>query len=135
MSFTDEEVAYLRSQRLARVATVSADLLAAEVRHGHVDDMLKMWRESVGRVTNVISLTFKEPQTGPAGLPIEIRLQGDDADELKAAAEAERIRDARGPATEVDEGIRWRWTAAEAAERHSAVMAALQPLAGRAPGW
>jgi flavin reductase (DIM6/NTAB) family NADH-FMN oxidoreductase RutF len=41
---------------------------------------------------------------------------------------AERIRDARGPATEVDEGIRWRWTTAEAAERHAAVMAALAAL-------
>jgi hypothetical protein len=42
--------------------------------------------------------------------------------------EAERIRDARGPATEVDEGIRWRWTAVEAADRHAAVMAALREL-------
>jgi Pyridoxamine 5'-phosphate oxidase len=42
--------------------------------------------------------------------------------------EAERIRDARGPATEVDEGIRWRWTAADAAARHAAVMAALRAL-------
>lgn len=70
------------------VATVSADLLAAEVRHTRVDDVLKRWRETVGLVTNVVSLTFKEPQTGPAGLPIEIRLQGHDPDELKAAAEA-----------------------------------------------
>jgi flavin reductase (DIM6/NTAB) family NADH-FMN oxidoreductase RutF len=43
---------------------------------------------------------------------------------------AHRIRDARGPATEVDEGIRWRWTTAEAAERHAAVMAALRVLRG-----
>jgi hypothetical protein len=42
--------------------------------------------------------------------------------------EGRRIRDARGPATEVDEGIRWRWTTAEAAERHAAVMAALASL-------
>jgi hypothetical protein len=41
---------------------------------------------------------------------------------------ARRIRDARGPATEVDEGIRWRWTTEEAAERHAAVMAALAAL-------
>ena len=43
--------------------------------------------------------------------------------------EAERISDARGPATEVDEGIRWRWTAADAAARHAAVMAPLRALA------
>lgn len=43
--------------------------------------------------------------------------------------EAERVRDARGPATEVDEGIRWRWTTEEAAARHRTVMAALAALA------
>jgi hypothetical protein len=46
--------------------------------------------------------------------------------------EAERVRDARGAATEVDEGIRWRWTTGEAAERHAAVMAALEALRGAA---
>jgi HAE1 family hydrophobic/amphiphilic exporter-1 len=70
------------------VATVSADLLAAEVRHARVDEVLERWRQTVGTVSDVISLTFKEPQVGPAGLPIEIRLQGKDLAELKAAAEA-----------------------------------------------
>jgi Pyridoxamine 5'-phosphate oxidase len=61
------------------------------------------------------------------------------ADPLPGAAhmvafrlEVARLRDARGPFTEVDEGIRWRWTADEAAARHAAVMAALAAL--RAPG-
>ena len=34
----------------------------------------------------MLSLTFKEPQVGPAGIPIEIRLQGSDLAELKAAS-------------------------------------------------
>jgi hypothetical protein len=42
--------------------------------------------------------------------------------------EARRLRDARGPATEVDDGIRWRWTTEEAAARHAVVMAALAAL-------
>lgn len=52
--------------------------------------------------------------------------------EFMAAFElaASRIRDARGPATEVDDGIRWRWTTPEAAARHAAVMDALAALAG-----
>jgi hypothetical protein len=45
--------------------------------------------------------------------------------------EAARLRDARGPFTEVDEGIRWRWTADDAAVRHAAVMAALAALRDR----
>jgi multidrug efflux pump subunit AcrB len=69
------------------VATVTADLLAAEVRNSRVDDVLRMWHDAVGVVPDVLSLTFKEPHVGPAGLPIEIRLQGGDLAELKAAAE------------------------------------------------
>jgi hypothetical protein len=41
----------------------------------------------------------------------------------------ERAWDARGPATEVEEGIRWRWTAATSADRHGIVLAALASLA------
>ena len=69
------------------VATVTADLLSAEIRRGRITDIASLWRERVGTPPDVLSLTFKEPQIGPAGLPIEIRLQGAELDELKAAAE------------------------------------------------
>ena len=69
------------------VATVTADLLTAEVRDAPVDEIFRLWRETVGTLPDVISLTFKEPQVGPAGLPIEIRLQGDDLVALKAASQ------------------------------------------------
>lgn len=41
------------------------------------------------------------------------------------------IRDTRGPATEVDAGMRWRWTDEAAGARHRDVMAALERLAAR----
>lgn len=44
------------------------------------------------------------------------------------AVRVRRAWDARGPATEVDAGIRWRWTAADAARRHEAVLDALAAL-------
>lgn len=69
------------------VATVTADLLTAERRDARVTEVLNLWRETVGTVSDVVSLTFKQPQIGPAGLPIEIRIQGDDLAVLKAAAE------------------------------------------------
>ncbi|TVR99551.1 MAG: efflux RND transporter permease subunit, partial [Rhodospirillales bacterium] len=68
------------------VATVTADLLRAEVREGRVAEYLNMWRQEVGAIPDVLSITFTEPQIGPAGIPIEIRLQGDDLDTLKAAS-------------------------------------------------
>jgi len=69
------------------VATVTADLLTAEVRDARVDDILSQWRDAVGTIPDVLALTFKEPQIGPAGIPIEIRLHGPDLAELEAASQ------------------------------------------------
>ncbi|CAB5125828.1 Cation/multidrug efflux pump [Olavius algarvensis associated proteobacterium Delta 3] len=70
----------------AHVATVSADLLSAEVRNARVDDILNRWRELTGRVPDVIAIKFAEPSLGPAGRPIDIRLRGTDLAELKSAS-------------------------------------------------
>lgn len=70
----------------AHVATISADLLTAERRSGSLDEILGLWREKTGVLADVISLNFKEPQIGPAGRAIEIRLKGEDLDVLKAAS-------------------------------------------------
>ncbi len=43
---------------------------------------------------------------------------------------ARAVRDVRGPVTEVDAGMRWRWTDEAAGARHRAVMAALGRLGG-----
>lgn len=69
------------------LATVTADLLTAEERTGRLDTVLQRWREEVGTIPGLVSLTFKEPVIGPAGLPIDIRLTGEDLDQLKGAAQ------------------------------------------------
>ncbi|HHC73401.1 MAG TPA: efflux RND transporter permease subunit [Thiotrichales bacterium] len=68
------------------LATIAVDLLEAERRKGVMDDYLQMWRERLGVVPDALSITFKEPFIGPGGIPVEVRLQGDDLEELKAAA-------------------------------------------------
>ncbi len=68
------------------VVTVSADLLKAEIRDARVDDILNKWRKNIGEISDVIFMKFTEPSIGPAGLPIEVRLQGDDLDAMKSAA-------------------------------------------------
>ena len=68
------------------VATVNVDLLNAEIRDARIDDVLQAWREEVGTPPDVLNLTFKEPDFGPAGRPIEILLQGRDLDRTKKAA-------------------------------------------------
>ena len=48
--------------------------------------VLNLWRREVGTIPDVLSMTFKEPQIGPAGMPIDIRLHGRDLGQLKAAS-------------------------------------------------
>lgn len=68
------------------VATVNADLLTAEERNGRLETILQEWRNQTGIVPDVISLNYKEPTIGPAGLDIEIRLQGENLQDLKSAS-------------------------------------------------
>lgn len=68
------------------VATVSVDLRTAEDRVGRVDDMLKRWRELTGPLPDAISVVFQDPQIGPGGRDLEMRLQGLPLEELSAAS-------------------------------------------------
>ncbi|SFD80666.1 Multidrug efflux pump subunit AcrB [Thiohalospira halophila DSM 15071] len=68
------------------VATVMLDLLTAERRTVDLDELTAAWREAIGTVPGLHSLTIQEPGFGPAGKPVEIRLQGEDLAALKAAA-------------------------------------------------
>jgi len=68
------------------VATVFADLLAAEVRDARVDDVLQLWRDKVGSVPDALSIVYTEPTIGPTGRNIEVRLQGGSFDRLKTAS-------------------------------------------------
>ncbi len=68
------------------VATVTADLLTAERRNARLDDVFAAWREEVGEPPDVVNLAYTEPGFGPQGRALDIRIRGDDLDELKAAA-------------------------------------------------
>lgn len=68
------------------IATITVDLLTAEKRIGSIDDIINLWRVSVGNIPDIIALNFKEPVIGPGGIPIEIRLFGGDIQELKNAS-------------------------------------------------
>lgn len=73
------------------VATVTVDLLTSEERNARMDDVIARWREGVGDIPDALNLGFKEMQIGPAGLPIDIRLQGERLERLDLAAR--RLRD------------------------------------------
>ncbi len=68
------------------VATVSLDLLSAEVRNTDMDTITNRLREYVGTQPDVINISYKEPAIGPGGLAIELQLQGHDLNRLKMAS-------------------------------------------------
>ncbi|HSH41090.1 MAG TPA: efflux RND transporter permease subunit, partial [Arenicellales bacterium] len=68
------------------VATVIVDLLTAERRTVTLDALADRWREEIGPIAGLHSLIIQEPGFGPAGIPVEVRLQGENLDALKAAA-------------------------------------------------
>ncbi len=70
----------------AHIATITVDLLTAEKRIGSIDEIINLWRNSVGEIPDIIALNFKEPTTGPGGLALEIRLFGDEINDLKLAS-------------------------------------------------
>ncbi|MFC1750602.1 efflux RND transporter permease subunit [Pseudomonadota bacterium] len=68
------------------LATISIDLLSAEIRDARISEILNRWRELSKLPPDVLNVSFKEPGHGPGGAPIDIRLQGGDLDEMKAAS-------------------------------------------------
>jgi len=70
----------------AHVATVIVDLMTAEQRTVTLNELTKMWRKEIGEIAGIHSLIIQEPGFGPSGTPVEIRLQGENLQNLKDAA-------------------------------------------------
>lgn len=68
------------------VATVRLDILGAETRNTVIDDFIDAWRDEVGVLADPVSMVFKQPMVGPGGRAVEIRMQHDDLEQLKAAS-------------------------------------------------
>ena len=70
----------------AHLATISLDLLDSERRNASLNELRRVWLESTGSIPDAVSVQFKEPQLGPAGQAISIRLQHDDLQQLSNAS-------------------------------------------------
>ncbi|MBL6933101.1 MAG: efflux RND transporter permease subunit [Rhodospirillales bacterium] len=68
------------------VATISVDLLDAEIRTVTLLKILNRWREESGVMTDVLAANFVEYAHGPGGRAIDLRLHGEDLSELKAVS-------------------------------------------------
>ncbi len=70
----------------AHLATIRVDLLTAETRTTKLADFIAKWREGVDEVPGILSVSFKEPNVGPAGRAIDIQLHSSNLDALMAAS-------------------------------------------------
>jgi multidrug efflux pump subunit AcrB len=83
VSYNENEDAYELGPHLA---TIKVDLLTAESRQPSTQPFINYWRESTGIIARAKSISFKEPVIGPSGKAIEIRLNGDDFEQLSKAS-------------------------------------------------
>ena len=74
------------TQTGSHIAQVMLELLSADQRTATCNEVLRIWREEVGPVTDVVSMTFEQMQITPGGKPVDIQLRGPDLDQLKRAS-------------------------------------------------
>ncbi|MBN4049826.1 efflux RND transporter permease subunit [bacterium AH-315-M10] len=72
----------------SHVATIAVELLGADVRKTTCDQMMNRWREAVGEVADVVSVTYAQLQVTPGGKAIEIQLVGKQLSDLKLSSVA-----------------------------------------------
>lgn len=69
-----------------QLASLMVELVPSDLREVRNEQFLASWRAKVPPVAGLESLTFTARQSGPPGRDLTVRLTGDDADVLKAAA-------------------------------------------------
>lgn len=69
------------------LATITIDLLSAEIRASTSDEILGLWREKTGEPADVLNLKFTEPVLSPAGRSFDIRISGQNLQQMKNAGE------------------------------------------------
>lgn len=70
----------------AHVATVTVELKSVQSRNTRLDDFVSAWSDAVGQPADVSWISIGADAFGPAGRPIEVRLQGRDLRQLQRAA-------------------------------------------------
>ncbi len=69
-----------------QLAAIMVELIPPDEREVRNEQFLATWRAKVGPAPGLESLTFTARQSGPPGRDLTVRLTGDNADMLKAAA-------------------------------------------------
>jgi len=74
-------------KRASSLCETSIELMPAEERRVDVAKVIEAWRKEIGTIPGIVSMIITREQLGPTEGAIEIRLLGDDLDELRQAAD------------------------------------------------
>ncbi|MEK6799764.1 MAG: efflux RND transporter permease subunit, partial [Planctomycetota bacterium] len=82
----------------SNLCDVRIELMPSELREVSDDLIIERWREHIGTLYDATEFTIVRQEFGPPGMPIEIRVLGDDLERMAAAAERieERVREFDG---------------------------------------
>lgn len=75
-------------ERGSSLCETSIELMPAEQRKLDCADVISRWRERIGAIPGALTFSITRQELGPTDKPIEIRLLGDDLEELRRAADA-----------------------------------------------
>ena len=88
----------LVAKRGSALCEVSLELMPAEVRRVDVARIIDHWRRDIGTIHDAVSVTITREQLGPTDKPLEIRLLGQNLEDLRQATEelAEKLESYAG---------------------------------------
>ena len=75
-----------RSTESDTVGTVVVQLIESDQRDVRTAAFARIWQDHIGPLTGADALTIRAPAGGPPGREIDVRLSGNDLDDLKATA-------------------------------------------------
>ena len=81
----------------SHIAQVLVELLEADIRSRTCDEVLAVWKEAVGDIPDVATLTFEQMQVTPGGKAINLQLRGRDLEQLKKASRLVQLKVASYP--------------------------------------
>ncbi len=73
-------------ERSSALGEVSIELMPAELRRVDIAEVINCWREGIGNIPGAETLAVTRQEPGPTVKPVEIRLLGENLEELRRAA-------------------------------------------------
>ncbi|MEM9683853.1 MAG: efflux RND transporter permease subunit, partial [Pseudomonadota bacterium] len=87
---------------------ITVELMPSDGRSVRTSTFVETWRKAVEPMAGLDILTIQPARTGPPGLPVDIRISGDEPAKLKDAAEEVKALIGRFPGvTDVDDNLKY----------------------------